>query len=194
MISCLMCLERFMCRVKNMTESYQYMVTELMWIIFGRRLSSGFIYDDKSEFVEVMMHKIFGTKEDKEYKDRIGAYIIPVKGNEVGVVETPKGYFLLGGGLDANETDFQCLKRECLEESGYEVEIGEKVGSAETYMLHPTIGYFHPIQSYYVGKLLDKVKEPVEPDHVFKFVKFEDIENKMYLEMQRWAIEQAMAR
>ena len=39
------------------------------------------------------MHKIFGTKEDKEYKDRIGAYIIPVKGNEVGVVETPKGYF-----------------------------------------------------------------------------------------------------
>jgi 8-oxo-dGTP diphosphatase len=126
--------------------------------------------------------------------DRIGAYIIPVKGNEVGVVETPKGYFLLGGGLDANETDFQCIKRECLEESGYEVEIGEKVGSAETYMLHPTIGYFHPIQSYYVGKLLDKVKEPVEPDHVFKFVKFEDIENKMYLEMQRWAIEQAMAR
>ena len=51
MISCLMCLERFMCRVKNMTESYQYMVTELMWIIFGRRLSSGFIYDDKSGFV-----------------------------------------------------------------------------------------------------------------------------------------------
>ena len=141
-----------------------------------------------------MMHKIFGTKEDKEYKDRIGAYIIPVKGNEVGVVETPKGYFLLGGGLDANETDFQCIKRECLEESGYEVEIGEKVCSAETYMLHPTIGYFHPIQSYYVGKLLDKVKEPVAPDHVFKFVKFEDIENKMYLEMQRWAIEQAMAR
>ena len=194
MISCLMCLERFMCRVKNMTESYQYMVTELMWIIFGRRLSSGFIYDDKSEFVEVMMHKIFGTKEDKEYKDRIGAYIIPVKGNEVGVVETPKGYFLLGGGLDADETDFHCIKRECLEESGYEVEIGEKVGSAETYMLHPTIGYFHPIQSYYVGKLLDKVKESVEPDHDFKFVKFEDIENKMYLEMQRWAIEQAIAR
>ena len=107
------------------------------------------------------MHKIFGTKEDKEYKDRIGAYIIPVKGNEVGVVETPKGYFLLGGGLDADETDFHCIKRECLEESGYEVEIGGKVGSAETYMLHPTIGYFHPIQTYYVGKLLDKVKEPV---------------------------------
>ena len=31
-------------------------------------------------------------------------------------------------------------------------------------MLHPTIGYFHPIQAYYVGELLDKVKEPVEID------------------------------
>ena len=90
------------------------------------------------------MHKIFGTKEDKEYVDRMGAYIIPVRGNEVGIVETPKGYF-------------------------------------------------HPIQSYYVGKLLDKVAELIEPDHVFKFVKVDEIGNKIYLEMQRWAIVQAIA-
>ena len=140
------------------------------------------------------MYKIFGLYEDKEYVDRMGAYIIPVRRNEVGIVETPKGYFLLGGGLDADETDFQCIKRECMEEAGYEVEIEKKIGSAETYMLHPTIGYFHPIQSYYVGKLLDKVAEPIEPDHVFKFVKVDEIGNKMYLEMQRWAIEQALTR
>ena len=57
-------------------------------------------------------------------------------------------------------------------------------------MLHPTIGYFHPIQKYYLGRLLNKVKEPVEPDHEFKYVRFEDIKGKMYLEMQSWAIEQ----
>ena len=50
------------------------------------------------------MHKIFGTKEDKKYVDRIGAYIILIRRNEVGIIETPKGYFLLGGGLDADET------------------------------------------------------------------------------------------
>ena len=145
----------------------------------------------KSGFIEVNMHKIFGKKEHEKYYDRQGAYIIPIRGDEVGVVETPKGFFLLGGGLDSGESDFQCIKRECIEEAGYEVEIVKEVGSAEAYMLHPTIGYFHPIQKYYLGRLLNKVKEPVEPDHEFKYVKFEDIKGKMYLEMQSWAIEQA---
>ena len=97
------------------------------------------------------MHKIFGTKEQNKYYDRQGAYIIPISGNEIGVVETPKGFFLLGGGLDSGESDLQCIERECLEEAGYEVEIVREVDSAETYMVHPTIGYFHPIQKYYLG-------------------------------------------
>ena len=137
------------------------------------------------------MHKIFGTKEQNKYYDRQGAYIIPICGNEIGVVETPKEFFLLGGGLDSGESDLQCIERECLEEAGYEVEIVREVGSAETYMVHPTIGYFHPIQKYYLGKLRNKVKEPVEPDHIFKYVRFEDVRGKMYLKMQSWAIEQA---
>lgn len=93
--------------------------------------------------------------------------------------------------MDSGESDLQCIERECLEEAGYEVEIVREVGSAETYMVHPTIGYFHPIQKYYLGKLCNKVKEPVEPDHIFKYVRFEDVRGKMYLEMQSWAIEQA---
>ena len=139
------------------------------------------------------MHRVFGTKKDEKYVDRKGAYIIPIRGNEVGVVETPKGFFLLGGGIDADETDFQCIKRECMEEAGYEVEIKGKICSAETYTLHPTIGYFHPIQTYYAGELQDKIKEPVEPDHVLKFVRYDDLRDKMYFEMQLWAIEQALA-
>lgn len=41
------------------------------------------------------MHKIFGTKENEEYIDREGVYLIPVRNNQVGVVRTPKGYFFL---------------------------------------------------------------------------------------------------
>ena len=51
------------------------------------------------------MHKIFGKKQSAIYLERRGAYIIPIKGEEVGVVETPKGLFLLGGGIDNGETD-----------------------------------------------------------------------------------------
>lgn len=136
------------------------------------------------------MHKVFGQKENKVYFDRKGAYLIPVKGEEVGIVETPKGFFFLGGGIDAGETEIECITRECIEEAGYHVQIKEKVCSAETYCEHPTIGFFHPIQSYYSGKLTSKIKEPTEADHLFKWMKYEHLKGKMFLEMQNWALEQ----
>jgi 8-oxo-dGTP diphosphatase len=146
---------------------------------------------DKSAFAEVYMHKIFGIQEDEVYLDRKGAYIIPIKGEEVGVVETPKGFFLLGGGHDIDETDTECIIRECMEEVGYQVQIKERVCSAETYCKHPTIGFFHPIQVYYAGALVEQIKEPIESDHVLSWVKYENIRGKMFMEMQDWALEQA---
>ena len=37
--------------------------------------------------MEVDMHKIFGIKDNKIYLDRKGAYLIPIRGEKVGVVE-----------------------------------------------------------------------------------------------------------
>ena len=136
------------------------------------------------------MHKVFGIKEDEKYLDRKGAYIIPIKDGKVGVVKTPKGYFLLGGGIDAGESHEETIIRECLEEAGYTVKIGEFVCSAETYAKHPTLGYFHPIQSYYRGELMEKVQEPTESDHKFMWVDLDEIRGKMFTKMQDWAIEQ----
>ena len=136
------------------------------------------------------MHKTFGRKDNKIYFDRKGAYLVPISGEKVGVVETAKGYFLLGGGIEGDETDEACILRECMEEAGYQVEIKEKVCSAETYCEHPTIGNFHPVQVYYSGQLVRKIREPVESDHVLRWVEYENIQGKMYLEMQNWAIEQ----
>ena len=137
------------------------------------------------------MHKIFGTKENVSYLDREGAYIIVIKENRIGVIKTPKGCFLLGGGIDEGENHEQALKRECLEEAGYTVNINQKLCSAETYTKHPNIGYFHPIQTYYIGELLEKVQEPIESDHKFMWVEYEQLKGKMFAEMQNWAIEQA---
>lgn len=136
------------------------------------------------------MHRIFGVKEDVAYTDRQGAYLIPVKDGRVGVVRTPKGYFLLGGGLDDGETDEVCIERECLEEVGYRVSIHNKTGSAETYYRAPEIGYFHPIQTYYAGELLEMVQTPAESDHKLVWVKYDDLKGKMYMEMQNWAVEE----
>ncbi len=141
-----------------------------------------------------MNHKIFGIKENVKYLDREGAYLIPYQNNQIGVVKTPKGYFLLGGGLEKEENHLDGIKRECLEEIGFQVCVKEKVCSAETYTKHPTIGYFHPIQTYYFGELLEKVSESIEKDHIFCWVEYEQLKGKMFVEMQNWALEQFALR
>ena len=71
------------------------------------------------------MHKVFGVKKNVKYVDRKGSYVVPIKDNKIAVVKTSKGYFLLGGAMKAGETEEECLIRECLEESGYEVKVGK---------------------------------------------------------------------
>ena len=136
------------------------------------------------------MHRVFGIKEPAAYTDREGAYLIPVRGDQIGVVQTPKGYFFLGGGLENGESHKACLERECLEEAGYTVTIKHKICSAETYTKYSVIGYFHPIQTYYIGDLVEKIQRPMEKDHILIWTDYEKIRGKMFLEMQNWALEQ----
>ena len=136
------------------------------------------------------MHKIFGEKRDGNYVDRKGAYIIPFHGDKVGVVHTYKGYFLLGGGIDEGETDEDCIVRECLEEVGYAVDIRQFICSAETYGSIPNTPYFHPIQTYYTGRILEKIQEPTEEDHELVWMEYKELAGKMRWEMQGWAIKQ----
>ena len=136
------------------------------------------------------MYKVFGIKENKEYNDREGAYVILVHGNQVGIVQTPKGFFFLGGGLESNESHIECIERECKEEAGCLVLIKDKICSAETYCWHEKIGYFHPIQTYYIAELVEQLSVPVEKDHTLLWFEYNEIREKMFLEMQNWALEE----
>lgn len=140
------------------------------------------------------MHKIFGIKEDVLYADRKGAYLIPVQGNQIAVVKTNKGYFLIGGGLLGDETDEACICRECMEETGYTALVNKKICSAETYGLHSEIGHFHPMQSYYGGCLLQMIAQPVEKDHILQWIDYRQLRGKMFSEMQNWALEQFISQ
>ncbi|MBO5312937.1 MAG: NUDIX domain-containing protein [Clostridia bacterium] len=137
-------------------------------------------------------HRVFGTKEYATYMHREGAYLIPVKDGKIAVVKTPKGYFLLGGGTEGNETPEETITRECLEEVGYTVNIIGQVCSAEAYTKHPVIGYFHPMQMYFSGELKEMVQKPSEGDHQLVWVDYEELKGNMFSMMQNWAIEQVM--
>lgn len=47
---------------------------------------------------------------------------------------------------------------------GYTVTVGEHIGSADIYARHERIGYFHPIQHYYAGVLVEQGTVPIECD------------------------------
>lgn len=138
------------------------------------------------------MHRIFGTKENVVYFDRAGAYLIPVREGKIGVMLTPKGYFLPGGGVEDGETLEACLRRECLEEAGALPIVEARLCSAEDYVRHPAVGYFHPIQTYYVGELREGAAVPTEPNHSLLWFRYEEIKGKMFSPMQNWALEMAM--
>lgn len=133
-------------------------------------------------------HKIFGTKQNAVYTDRYGAYLIPVKDGKIGIVKTHRGFFLLGGGAEPNETDAVCIARECLEETGYSCTVKECIGSAEAYTVHDRLGPFHPMQRYYYGELTDKTTQPTEQDHCLIWCSPTEAADCMYAEMQSWAI------
>lgn len=133
--------------------------------------------------------KTFGIRDDsKEYYDRIGAYLIAAQDNKIAVVETPKGCFLLGGKIEENENHIDCIKRECLEEIGCSVIVDDYICSAEAYCVHDKIGYSHPVQYYYSGKIVQKLKAPIENDHKLKWLELEKAETELVVEQQIWAV------
>ena len=132
--------------------------------------------------------KVFGKRNKNEtYVDRIGAYIIAEKDGCFAAVETPRGFFLIGGGIENNERHIDCIKRECLEETGRNVQIDGYLCSAEIFTVHDRLGPFHPVQYYYYGKLSDIVAVPVESDHNLRWLSYPDDCGKLFVPAQRWA-------
>ncbi len=138
------------------------------------------------------MDKTFGKRDPNlTYFDRPGAYLICIKDGKLACVQTPKGYFLLGGGIEQGESQTDCIHRECLEEAGLSVTLTRSFCAADSYTIHPRIGPFHPIQYYYLGTIGARVQDPIEPDHTFVWLPLTEIEN-MYVPQQIWAVQRAM--
>lgn len=136
----------------------------------------------------------FGQKEDdKKYLDRVGAYLIAETDGRIAVIKTAKGYFLPGGGIDENESHIQCIEREVFEEIGCECAVKKYLCSAEEYIFHEKIGYFHPIQYYYTGKIGSKIQEPTENDHALVWIDIQFAAENMHSAAQKWAVMQFLS-
>lgn len=145
-----------------------------------------------------MLEKSFGNrKADVSYRERVGAYGIGFSAEgKIPVAMThlyngEMGYFLLGGGIEKDETHRECIIRESLEEAGLRVIPKELVCKGDYYhVIEQTKTDFHGIGYFYYMEIGAVVSKPTEPDHYLVWLTMEEIREKLFLPHQIWAVEQ----
>ncbi|MFS0782099.1 NUDIX hydrolase [Bacillus sp. 1P06AnD] len=140
---------------------------------------------------------IFGKKEHGyNYAARPCAYavILDEKREKVAVVQNGSGrYFLPGGGIERQETPEQCLIRELLEETGYEIRIDSCIGKAQNYFVNSKGEAILNDALFYLAGLTHKVQEPVEMDHILSWISVEEA-HKLFHRHQQWAVKTAIGQ
>jgi 8-oxo-dGTP diphosphatase len=137
--------------------------------------------------------KQFGKREEAAYIDRPGAYGVILGANgKIGVVDTPVGFYLVGGGIDKDEDPEVALTRECLEEIGYEATVIQKIGVAAQYVYSKVEDkYFNKIGNFYLIRLGKIVGGAQEADHRLEWLEKNEAIKRMAHEFLSWAIAEA---
>lgn len=139
----------------------------------------------------------FGKKDpNKSYIKRPAVYAVVFNETmkNAAVVQTDGGKsFLLGGGLEGEETHIECLKREAIEELGLEIEIKQYIGYAERYFFSTKEYTDYLSQGYfYICELGKKICEPIEEDHHLIWMEIDEVQKKLFHEHQSWAVKTAL--
>lgn len=109
------------------------------------------------------------VRSDIIYKHRPGVYGVILHGDNVMLTHQalPESEIQLpGGGIDAGESAIQALHRECLEETGWKVQIDRRLGAYQrfTYMVDYEF-WAQKICHIYLCRPVYKLHEPIEPYH-----------------------------
>ncbi len=128
-------------------------------------------------------------KEYLDYTERKSSYIILESNNNILLLSnSKKEYFLVGGGVEENETDMEAIKRECLEEIGYELNNIKKIFELSSYEYNSTYGNLKYISSFYISKLERKGKKCLEKDKILIEMPLDEAINKLTQSIQKYAL------
>ena len=101
------------------------------------------------------------------------------------------GYIFPGGKIEENENSQETIKRETLEEIGYEVSNLEYYEKFETFYQISSRGRLincHNIADFYLGNMKDKIMEPIEKTNLHWF-KLNELYGKLKLDFQNVVLE-----
>jgi 8-oxo-dGTP diphosphatase len=137
--------------------------------------------------------KEFGKKvKGIEYTKRPGSYGIIIKDGRIGVVKSSGyyTYFLVGGGVEEGEDETQTLRREAIEEIGFQLEVREKIGAAIEYLyVEEEKEYIAKECNFYRVLLADKTEE--KGKHKLVWIT-KDRLDEMHHRSYQWIIEKEL--
>jgi len=137
--------------------------------------------------------KEFGKKiKGIEYTKRPGSYGIIIKDGRIGVVKSSgyETYFLVGGGIDEGENEAETLRREAIEEIGFQLEVGEKIGEAIEYLyVEEAKEYIAKECNFYRVSLADKTEE--KGKHELLWITKERL-GEMHHRSYQWIVEKEL--
>jgi 8-oxo-dGTP diphosphatase len=138
---------------------------------------------------------IFGRRiKGQDYIARLGVYgVIRNEQGEVALLQTRRGYFLPGGGVHGHETVEEALHRESMEECGYALHIGHRIGETIDYFYAAAEEtYFRLHSVFFAAAFTVNIGEPREADHQLVWCSTQEAANCLSRPSQVWAIRQVL--
>ena len=109
------------------------------------------------------------VRSDVRYRHRPGVYGVILRAGQIMLTHenlTKPEIQLPGGGIDAGESALQALHRECLEETGWKIQIERRVGAYQRFTYMADYGFWaQKICHIYLCSPVFKLHEPLESFH-----------------------------
>jgi 8-oxo-dGTP diphosphatase len=155
-------------------------------------LRCGTNYEQKSEvgggYGRRTMEQFGKPRPDRITQDRPGAYGVAVAEGRLLVVEYQRRLHLPGGALAEGELPEEALRREVLEETGYEVVRGVPLAQAMQYV-DSVDGYVNKICAFFAVEVGPRVRNYYSPGHSPEWVPLSDAVPAIAEEASMWAVQ-----
>lgn len=142
------------------------------------------------------MIRIGNKVEGVIYTKRPASYVIIERKEDKKIAIATEGetYFFLGGGIEKEETELEALKRELIEESGYNIKNIKYFDKVTAWADGVKRGPLDVTATFYIANFDEKITEPIEKDHRVLWVNPEDYKDKLFHEYQRYILQEYIDR